>query len=95
MNDTRAREEPGGATNLPLGIIERDEEWRLADVDVEGRVDDLDLPQVQHHPAQGGVIALAAIVLDDRRLVLVTGTTREAAAPQSTGQRINGMMKQR
>lgn len=61
---------------------------------MEGRVDDLDLPQVDHHP-QGGVIAPAAIVLDDRRLVLVTGAAREAAALQSTGQRINRMMEQR
>lgn len=67
------------STNLSLRIIERDEEWRLADVDVEGSVDDFDLPQ-NEHSAQGGVIAPATIVLDDRRHVLVTSAARKAAA---------------
>lgn len=72
-------------TNLFLRVIKRDEERRLADVNVEGRVNDLDLPQIEHS-AQCGVVASAAIVLDDRRLVLVAGAAREtAAALQSVG----------
>lgn len=77
-------------TNLSLRVIERDEEWRLADVHVEGRVNDLDFYQIKH-PVQGGVIAPAAIVLDDRRRVLAMRAAREATAAtlQSVGRKAN------
>jgi len=46
---------------------------------VESRIDDFDLPQVEHS-AQGGVIASAAIVLDDCRRVLVASAAWKTAA---------------
>lgn len=75
-NDTRDKPR---STNLSFRVIERDEERRLANVNVEGRIYYFDLPQIEHS-AQGGVIASAAIVLDDRRRVLVTSAARKAAA---------------
>jgi len=61
------------AINLSLCIIKRD------DVNVESCIDDFDLPQVEHS-AQGGVIASAAIVLDDCRRVLVASAAWKTAA---------------
>lgn len=50
---------------LPV-IIQSHEERRLADVHVVRRVDDLDVPDVPQL-LQDGVVALAAVVLDDLR----------------------------
>lgn len=69
-------------TNLSFHVIECHEEWCLADVDMESRVYDLDFTEIEHF-AHGSVIAAAAIVLDDRRLILVSNGAGETAASQS------------
>lgn len=76
-----------GSAYLVLGVVEGDEEGRLAYVDVERRVHHLDLADLDH-ALERRVIALAAAVLDDDGSV-VAPRAREAAARQPATTRVS------